>query len=55
MKILHLYEEKETPVISLEFFPPKDMAVFDKDVDALLALKPDYVTVTFGAGAPNGS
>jgi methylenetetrahydrofolate reductase (NADPH) len=50
MKILQFYEMKEKPVISLEFFPPKDIDAFDKDVDELMLLKPDYVTVTFGAG-----
>jgi len=50
MKILQFYEKKETPVISFEFFPPKDIEAFDKTVDELMLLKPDYVTVTFGAG-----
>lgn len=50
MKILQFYEIKERPVISLEFFPPKDLEAFDRTVDELVFLKPDYVTVTFGAG-----
>ena len=50
MKILDFYQQKNKPVISLEFFPPKDPAAFDKVVDELILLKPDYVTVTFGAG-----
>lgn len=50
MKILDFYEQKGSPVISLEFFPPKDIEAFDKVVDELVLLKPDYVTVTFGAG-----
>ena len=39
--------------ISFEFFPPKtdeQRAVFDASVPKLKALKPDYVSVTFGAG-----
>lgn len=50
MKILQFYENNEKPVISLEFFPPKDVEAFDKTVDELVALQPDYVTMTFGAG-----
>jgi methylenetetrahydrofolate reductase (NADPH) len=39
--------------ISFEFFPPKtdeQRAVLDASVPKLKALKPDYVSVTFGAG-----
>ncbi len=50
MKILQFYENNQKPVISMEFFPPKDIGAFDKAVDELVLLKPDYVTVTFGAG-----
>ncbi|MEW6076607.1 MAG: methylenetetrahydrofolate reductase [Thermodesulfobacteriota bacterium] len=50
MKILQLYESKKASVISLEFFPPKDAGAFEKTVDELALLQPDYVTVTFGAG-----
>ena len=38
---------------SLEFFPPRDIAAQEKLVRSakqLLALRPDYVSVTFGAG-----
>ncbi len=42
------------PVISLEFFPPKtdegDRALFEKHIPALLAARPDYCSVTYGAG-----
>jgi methylenetetrahydrofolate reductase (NADPH) len=42
------------PAISFEFFPPKtdegDRALFDKTIPALLAVKPDYCSVTYGAG-----
>ena len=42
------------PVISFEFFPPKtdegDRALLEKTIPALMALKPDYCSVTYGAG-----
>jgi len=42
------------PVISFEFFPPKteegDRALLEKTIPALLATKPDYCSVTYGAG-----
>ncbi|HEY9459759.1 MAG TPA: methylenetetrahydrofolate reductase, partial [Paralcaligenes sp.] len=39
--------------MSLEFFPPRDIAAQEKLVRSakqLLALHPSYVSVTFGAG-----
>src|SRR5579862_1295154 len=42
------------PVISFEFFPPKtdegDRTLLEKTIPALMALKPDYCSVTYGAG-----
>ena len=42
------------PVISFEFFPPKtpegDRALLEKTIPALMKLKPDYCSVTYGAG-----
>src|ERR1700759_5330190 len=42
------------PVISFEFFPPKteegDRNLLEKTVPALLQAKPDYCSVTYGAG-----
>ena len=42
------------PVISFEFFPPKteegDRNLLEKTLPALLAAKPDYCSVTYGAG-----
>jgi methylenetetrahydrofolate reductase (NADPH) len=42
------------PVISFEFFPPKtdegDRALLEKTLPALLQTKPDYCSVTYGAG-----
>lgn len=44
--------------ISLEFFPPRDIAAQERLVRSakqLLALQPDYVSVTFGAGGSTRS
>jgi methylenetetrahydrofolate reductase (NADPH) len=45
---------EKRPAISFEFFPPKtaegDRALLDKTIPALMALKPDYCSVTYGAG-----
>jgi len=42
------------PVISFEFFPPKtpegDRNLLEKTIPALLKTKPDYCSVTYGAG-----
>src|SRR5882762_7193051 len=42
------------PVISFEFFPPKtdegDRTLLEKTLPALLQTKPDYCSVTYGAG-----
>jgi methylenetetrahydrofolate reductase (NADPH) len=42
------------PVVSFEFFPPKtdegDLSLLQKTVPALQQLKPDYCSVTYGAG-----
>src|SRR5271167_1285831 len=42
------------PVISFEFFPPKteegDRALLEKTIPALMRLKPDFCSVTYGAG-----
>jgi methylenetetrahydrofolate reductase (NADPH) len=55
--IRDIYAEKmaaQKPVISLEFFPPKtgdgERALLEKQIPALLAVKPDFCSVTYGAG-----
>src|ERR1041385_3834963 len=55
--IAELYAARQwskRPVISLEFFPPKtpegDKALLEKTIPALLAVHPDYCSVTYGAG-----
>jgi len=52
MRVIRLYENKK-PVISMEFFPPRNdeaAQTFSKTVDELAELKPDYMSITFGAG-----
>jgi methylenetetrahydrofolate reductase (NADPH) len=55
--IRDLYADKRAagrPVVSFEFFPPKteegERNFFDKTLPQLAALKPDYCSVTYGAG-----
>jgi methylenetetrahydrofolate reductase (NADPH) len=55
--IRDIYSEKlaaARPVVSFEFFPPKtdegERALFEKHIPALLATRPDYCSVTYGAG-----
>src|SRR5664280_1726276 len=42
------------PVVSFEFFPPKtdegDRTLLEKQIPALLQARPDYCSVTYGAG-----
>jgi methylenetetrahydrofolate reductase (NADPH) len=52
-----IYSKKRVtgqPVISFEFFPPKtdegDQTLLNKTLPALLQTKPDYCSVTYGAG-----
>ena len=52
MRVTDLYESKK-PVISMEFFPPRNQAAaetFSTTIETLAALAPDYLSVTFGAG-----
>jgi methylenetetrahydrofolate reductase (NADPH) len=55
--IRDIHEERHAagkPCISFEFFPPKtpegDAALLEKHIPALMELKPDYCSVTYGAG-----
>lgn len=47
-------KERKLPVISFEFFPPKtaegDRALLEKTLPALMKLKPQFCSVTYGAG-----
>jgi len=52
MRVTSLYKGKR-PVLSMEFFPPRDekaAKTFGTTIEDLATLKPDYVSVTFGAG-----
>ncbi|MBE5781331.1 MAG: methylenetetrahydrofolate reductase [NAD(P)H] [Clostridiales bacterium] len=49
---------KQGRVLSLEVFPPKPdspIEVIDKTLDRLAPLKPDYISVTYGAGGSGRS
>jgi methylenetetrahydrofolate reductase (NADPH) len=55
--IRDIFAEKKAagkPVVSFEFFPPRtdegDRALFEKQIPALLAARPDFCSVTYGAG-----
>src|SRR5271170_2957351 len=55
--IRDIFAEKKAagkPVVSFEFFPPKtdegDRTLLEKQIPALLATRPDYCSVTYGAG-----
>ena len=53
MTVLQKLKSSEGPLISVEFFPPKTEAAqnnFHKGAVELTALKPDFVSVTCGAG-----
>jgi methylenetetrahydrofolate reductase (NADPH) len=52
MRVTNLYKSKKS-VISMEFFPPRNekaAGTFGTIIDKLAELKPDYMSVTFGAG-----
>lgn len=53
MKIKNLLQKPDRSKLSLEFFPPKDQALWPKffqTVDELRVLNPLFVSVTYGAG-----
>ncbi len=51
---IHDAKRGTAPVISFEFFPPKtdegDRNLLEKTIPALMKLKPDFCSVTYGAG-----
>jgi methylenetetrahydrofolate reductase (NADPH) len=51
---IHDAKRGNAPVISFEFFPPKtdegDRNLLEKTIPALMKLKPDFCSVTYGAG-----
>ncbi len=53
MKLTEIWKRRTTPTVSFETFPArteKAAANLDKTIDMLADLKPDFVSVTFGAG-----
>lgn len=53
MKITEIWKTKEKQTISFEVYPPRTPKAaqrFEKTVDLLAALEPDFASVTFGAG-----
>jgi len=53
MKAMDIWTAATRPTISFELFPPrteKAAEKFDRTIDELVAVKPDFVSVTFGAG-----
>ena len=52
MHVAQIFKQKK-PVVSFEIFPPKrDEAIknIDGTLEVLTELKPDFISVTFGAG-----
>jgi methylenetetrahydrofolate reductase (NADPH) len=51
---IHNAKRGKAPVISFEFFPPKteegDRNLLEKTIPALMQLRPDFCSVTYGAG-----
>lgn len=53
MKLVDLWHTRKKPTLSFELFParsPKAAQNLEKAIDTLVDLKPDFVSVTFGAG-----
>lgn len=53
MRVTDLWRSSEKPTISFELFPAKSekgAENLEKTIDELASLKPDFVSVTFGAG-----
>jgi methylenetetrahydrofolate reductase (NADPH) len=53
MRIIDKWNKSQRPTVSFELFPPRSQKAADnleKAIGKLAALKPDFVSVTFGAG-----
>ena len=53
MKLTQLWNMSEKPSVSFELFPARSEKAaerLEKAIDVLAALKPDFASVTFGAG-----
>ncbi len=57
MPVTNIWKSGQKPTVSFELFPPrsaKAVEKLEKAVDELVALRPDFVSVTFGAGGSTG-
>ena len=55
MKISEIFKEKKLTV-SFEIFPPKQVSTIESiydSIESLASLKPDFISVTYGAGGSN--
>jgi methylenetetrahydrofolate reductase (NADPH) len=53
MKVTDVWTSGQKPTVSFELFPPRSPKAAEKiggTIDELIALRPDFVSVTFGAG-----
>ena len=58
MKLTDIYKNKGKSVLSFEIFPPKkddELKDIEPTLDILSELKPDYISVTFGAGGSSNN
>lgn len=58
MKLTEIYENKKKGVLSFEIFPPKkddELIDIEPTLEILSDLKPDYISVTFGAGGSSNN
>ncbi len=58
MNILDFWKEEQEPSFSFEFFPArseKGARTLNSVIEKLLVLRPDFVSVTFGAGGSSRS
>ena len=57
MKIKELFENKDKTILSFEVFPPKKTSPIESvygKLEEICALKPDFISVTYGAGGTGG-
>jgi methylenetetrahydrofolate reductase (NADPH) len=53
MKATEIWKNSSKPTVSFELYPPRTLKAaekFEKTIDILAALNPDFASVTFGAG-----
>ncbi len=57
MKIRELFENSDRTILSFEVFPPKKTSPIESvygKLEEICALKPDFISVTYGAGGTGG-